>query len=160
MKTAAINPCPAVAEDAETIQTPSARSTLEDFRKKNSAVSAFSALSSRSAASGVSARQWRARGDDFNAERAEHARESPNENFATSAPSAFKPSPRPSVCPRGRGERAETISNAERAEHARESPNENFATSAPSAFKRSPRPRVCPRGRGERAETISTPSAR
>src|SRR5438093_3708446 len=47
----------------------------------------------------VSAGPWRARGDDFNAERAEHARESPNENFATSA---FTPSPRPRLCPRGR----------------------------------------------------------
>src|SRR5881628_2924438 len=79
---------------------------------------------------------------------AERAGEFLARNLAASALSAFNPSPRPRVRPRGSGRVRGHNSNAERAEHAGEFLVKSSAASALSAFHPSPRLRVRPRGSG------------
>ena len=66
----------------------------------------------------MSAQQWPKARRRFNAKRAEHAGEFLVKSSAASALSAFNPSPRPRVRPRGSGRVRGDNLNAERAEHA------------------------------------------
>src|SRR5881628_3472533 len=76
---------------------------------------------------------------------AERAGEFLARNLAASALSAFNPSPRPRVRPRGSGRVRRDNLNAERAEHAGEFLVKSSVASALSAFNPCPRPRVRPR---------------
>src|SRR2546425_1152973 len=91
---------------------------------------------------------------------AERAGEFLARNLAASALSAFNPSPRPRVRPRGSGRVRGDNLNAGRAEHAGEFLVKSSAASALSAFNPWPRPRVRPRGSGRVRGDNLTPSAR